>query len=121
MSTRRFLVALSLVVAALIFFPTSCSSGGGFMDDPPESDGGVLPDGSGGADGMRNMDLAQPPSEPWQLAAGLHGGSVNSIAISSQNPAHMWIGTNGNGVFRSIDGGRSWSQSGKALAGMDAT
>lgn len=50
--------------------------------------------------------------------------SIGAIAINQANPDEIWVGTgegnprnsqsNGNGVYRSIDGGRSWKHMGLA-------
>ncbi|HEY8477730.1 MAG TPA: hypothetical protein VIN09_12780, partial [Chloroflexota bacterium] len=35
---------------------------------------------------------------------------VNAVAVDPTNPSIVYAGTNGQGVFRSVDGGRTWSQ-----------
>ena len=50
--------------------------------------------------------------------------SIGAIAINQTNPDEIWVGTgegnprnsqsNGNGVYRSVDGGRSWKHMGLA-------
>jgi hypothetical protein len=50
-------------------------------------------------------------------ADGLSGIVVNAIAIASQsypNPSIYFAGTNGQGVYRSTDGGQTWISSGLA-------
>lgn len=122
MSARRLLVAFSLFsisLAALLIAPASCTSqGGAAPDDPQAVDGGMILDGSTTSDGMPSLDLAQHSTRPWQPVAGIYGGSVNSIAISTKNPANMWAGTLGAGVFRSVDGGATWNPAGSALEGL---
>lgn len=126
MSSRRVLAALSffsVAVTALLIVPASCTSqGGAAPDDPAEVDGGVTPDlGNPTSDGMPRPDLAQPPAGPWQPVAGLFGGGVNSVAVSTKNPANLWAGTIGSGVFRSIDGGATWNPAGKDLDGLNVS
>ena len=48
--------------------------------------------------------------------------SIGAIKINQKNPSEIWVGTgegnprntqnNGNGIFRSLDGGRTWKQMG---------
>jgi len=41
---------------------------------------------------------------------GLYGGQINTIAIDPVNPNTMFVGSwNGDGLFRSINGGATWS------------
>ncbi|MBX6771105.1 MAG: hypothetical protein IRY83_05225 [Chloroflexi bacterium] len=39
----------------------------------------------------------------------LDGIRVNALAVDPTNPRILFAGTNGNGIFRSTDGGNSWS------------
>ncbi|MEM7588004.1 MAG: hypothetical protein AAF560_31740 [Acidobacteriota bacterium] len=39
---------------------------------------------------------------------GPFGGNISELAIDPQNSDNLYAGTNGFGVFRSADGGRSW-------------
>jgi photosystem II stability/assembly factor-like uncharacterized protein len=41
---------------------------------------------------------------------GLYGGSVNSLAIDPKNTQVIYAGTNGDGIFKSTDGGNSWNK-----------
>lgn len=123
MSTRRALVALSLFsisITASLIFPASCTSQGGAPpDDPVEVDGGVLSDGMPSPDDLQKTDGGVNPVGPWSPVAGIYGGCVSSLTISTKNPSHMWAGTCGSGVFRSRDGGATWNPSGKELDGMN--
>jgi photosystem II stability/assembly factor-like uncharacterized protein len=42
---------------------------------------------------------------------GPEGGSVRSLAIARSNPATIYAGVDGSGVFKSTNGGESWSSS----------
>jgi len=45
----------------------------------------------------------------WQQIGGPTGGQVNSLAIDPINSQIIYVGTYGGGVFKSTDGGGSWS------------
>ena len=49
------------------------------------------------------------------LRAELFAGDVRSLAIHPQNPDMIFAGTTGGQVYRSEDGGRSWSDAGEIL------
>ncbi|MEK6375912.1 MAG: YCF48-related protein [Acidobacteriota bacterium] len=51
----------------------------------------------------------------WK-AEGPYFGNVLSIAVDPANPERLWVSTHGGGVWRSVDGAKSWQLSGKALA-----
>lgn len=50
--------------------------------------------------------------ENFKISYPIFQGSVNSISISAINPNVVWIGTYSHGVYKSIDGGKSWKQAG---------
>jgi hypothetical protein len=65
-----------------------------------------------------NDDITDPNSE-WQLTSYPHNLAVSSITYDPNNPQNMFIGTgesytygavNGNGIWRSTDGGQTWEQ-----------
>lgn len=43
------------------------------------------------------------------VSIGPDGGDARSLAISSQNPDRVFLGTSSGGLFRSDDGGRTWT------------
>jgi hypothetical protein len=47
----------------------------------------------------------------WEPSHGPEGGSVSAIAVAPSAPKIVYVGTE-RGVFRSIDGGRSWTSAG---------
>jgi len=81
-----------------------------------------------------NDDITNPNSE-WQLTSLPHNLAVSSITYDPNNTQNMFIGTgesytggavNGNGIWRSTDGGQTWSnvfggQSGDAQFISNAT
>ena len=42
-------------------------------------------------------------------STGIEGGSTRAIAIDPTSPATMYAGTKFNGVFKTIDGGTTWT------------
>src|SRR5712692_4605527 len=53
----------------------------------------------------------------WRPVSDSFDGSViSAIEIASSNPRVMFLGTSKGGIFRSIDGGETWSQN---LAAVD--
>jgi photosystem II stability/assembly factor-like uncharacterized protein len=51
----------------------------------------------------------------WK-AEGPFFGNVLSIAVDPANPERLWVSTHGGGVWRSVDGAKSWQLAGKQLA-----
>jgi len=50
---------------------------------------------------------AHPSRETWEPARG--GFSLHSICVDPGNPARVWVAISAGGVYRSEDGGASWS------------
>jgi photosystem II stability/assembly factor-like uncharacterized protein len=48
-----------------------------------------------------------PTRDTWEPARG--GFSVHSIRIDPANPARLWVAVSAGGVYRSEDGGASWT------------
>jgi len=59
----------------------------------------------------------RPEMTNWQATNGPFGGLVKSLAANSTT---LFAGTSNGGVFRSIDGGRSWQASNTGLTTFDA-
>ena len=73
-----------------------------------------------------NEDVTSVSSE-WQNVSFPHNLSVSSIAYDPNNPQNMFVGTgesytggavNGNGIWRSTDGGQTWEH---VFGGQDGT
>ena len=50
---------------------------------------------------------------------GMDGGAINTLAMDPQTPATLYAGTWGGGVFKSLDGGASWSAVNSGLTATD--
>jgi hypothetical protein len=48
----------------------------------------------------------------WCVELVLRGQDVRCLEVDPLNPAVVYAGTQGQGVFRSADGGRSWRPAG---------
>jgi photosystem II stability/assembly factor-like uncharacterized protein len=55
-------------------------------------------------------------SHQW-TSLGPDGGSISAVVIDPQNPRTVYAATQGNGVFKSADGGASWSSASDGLPG----
>ena len=49
------------------------------------------------------------------LAVGSETGAILSLAIDPLRPTTVYAGTQGGGVFNTVDGGKRWSATGKIL------
>jgi photosystem II stability/assembly factor-like uncharacterized protein len=123
-------------LAAIPTTPTTLYAGVGYGDEPgvyKSTDGGETWRAAG-LPGQRILTLAVDPTTPTTLyagvreggvqrsddggetwrAVGLPGRSVLALAIHPIEPATLFAGTNDNGdnaLFRSTDGGATWSES----------
>src|SRR2546426_5794977 len=52
--------------------------------------------------------LATPSRAGW-VSHGPEGGTVTALAVDSASPSTVYAGTFGGGVFKTTDGGESWS------------
>lgn len=50
---------------------------------------------------------------------GPEGGIVNIIMFDPQNPGTLYVGLDGGGIFKSVDGGSSWNPYNTGLDGRD--
>ncbi|PYS46286.1 MAG: hypothetical protein DMF68_19585 [Acidobacteria bacterium] len=57
---------------------------------------------------IENVAGIQPSGWTW-LGPGNIGGRIRSIVISPANPQTIWIGSVAGGIWKSTDGGASWS------------
>jgi photosystem II stability/assembly factor-like uncharacterized protein len=62
------------------------------------------------------LTAATPLAAATWTAVGPYFGHVLSIAVDPVNPDRLWVSTHGGGVWRSGDGGATWSHSGKELS-----
>jgi hypothetical protein len=53
--------------------------------------------------------LGQAPALHWG-ALGLRGAGVNRLAVAAGGAAILWAGTLGDGIWKSLDGGVSWTR-----------
>jgi photosystem II stability/assembly factor-like uncharacterized protein len=83
--------------------------------DAPNRDAGEVAPEDASAGDAASPDL-QSPGGIFPANRGLDGVTAHAIAVDPQNPDIVYVGTEGEGVFRSIDGGKSWSA---ANAGID--
>ena len=49
---------------------------------------------------------------------GPYGGEITALAIDPANPATLYAGANGGGVFKSADGGANWAAVSMGLTGV---
>ena len=79
----------------------------------------VQPDRSSSVSAVASSGGSQPASQAIVFNAwsshGPWGGDVNCLAIDPSNPSIIYVGPNSNGVFKSINGGASWSPSNNGL------
>jgi photosystem II stability/assembly factor-like uncharacterized protein len=52
----------------------------------------------------------------WTVEEHLGGQSPDCLAVDPRDPARVYCGTTGSGLFRSRDGGRSWESVGPGIA-----
>lgn len=83
-------------------------------DDMAIPDSGSRPDGGGHDLGGSDGGNPNPGTGPWAVATGIYGGWVKSVAIDPKTPNTMWAGTDSAGLFKSTDGGLTWSPAGCA-------
>src|SRR2546430_11694515 len=61
------------------------------------------------------------PPGGWELETRLDGNRRCGLAVDPGRPAQVWCGTAGAGVWRSADGGATWSRAGSAFEGVDVS
>ena len=60
-------------------------------------------------------------SSKWLVEEHLKGESPESLAVDPENPARIYCGTWGNGLWRSDDAGRTWDPVGAGIAHAEIT
>jgi len=64
-----------------------------------------------------SVNAAEPARSPQWTSLGPDGGSISAVVIDPQNPRTVYAATQDNGVFKSADGGASWSSASDGLPG----
>ncbi|MDX1415771.1 MAG: caspase family protein, partial [Candidatus Promineifilaceae bacterium] len=77
---------------------------------------------------VTNLAIATPgalliarPGTAWLVEQHLEGKHVESIAVDPNDPTRLYVGTREEGLWRSIDGGRSWEPTGAGIPYTDIT
>jgi photosystem II stability/assembly factor-like uncharacterized protein len=56
------------------------------------------------------VSRSEDGGETWETRnSGLTNINIRALAISALDPQVLYVGTNGKGLFRSVDGGMSWN------------
>ena len=107
------------------------------FEDPADADDNneylveiTADDGKGGSASLTVAvtvtDVFEPPPGSWVIGQGPYGGMINSLAIDSQGRLFAATGSSGcngyscgrNGIFRSTDGGATWSAANEGLTNL---
>lgn len=57
----------------------------------------------------------------WTGQQHLGGGALQCLAVDQDRPERLYVGTDREGLWRSVDGGRTWSRPAESLEGRDVT
>ena len=55
------------------------------------------------------------PGTAWSVEQHLQGKNAESIAVDPVDPTRLVVGTSGNGLWRSVNAGRSWEPAGAGI------
>lgn len=61
------------------------------------------------------------PGSVWSVEEHLKGKAPESIAVDPNDPSRLYVGTWGNGLWRSADAGRSWEPAGAGIPYAEIT
>jgi hypothetical protein len=61
------------------------------------------------------------PGPSWTVEQHLQGKNAESIAVDPGDPTRLYVGTQGNGLWRSINAGSSWEQAGAGIPYSEIT
>src|SRR5262245_26728422 len=104
---RRYGASILLVALAvsLAYFGFDHVGGGAIASHPATADS------SGGP-----ATAVRTAGDRWARSHGPYGGPAQAVAVSPSATGIVYAGT-GRGVFRSTNGGRSWTSAGLAVRG----
>src|SRR5215510_9537599 len=101
-SDRRFLITLSVVVAGAILAAFASGSSNAAARSPASKSATSVPRSVAAVGG-----LPAGGKNFWMQTNGPHGGE--GIALARNSIGHVFVGTQGGGVFRSTDNAETWS------------
>lgn len=82
--------------------------------------GALFESSDGGSTWKENQALSGHPTHAgWQPSNG--GLALHSIVLDRSNPQRMWIAVSAGGVYRTDDGGASWSPKNKGIRDIGST
>jgi hypothetical protein len=61
------------------------------------------------------------PGTAWTAEEHLQGKNAEAVAVGRGDPARLYVGTDGNGLWRSSNGGRSWEAAGAGIPYAEIT
>jgi len=102
LSNRRFLTSLSVFVAGTILAALTATGSSNTASRSPKSKGGGLPRSATAVRG-----LPAGAQNFWTQTNGPQGG--DGIALARNSIGHVFVGTQGGGVFRSTDNAETWT------------
>ena len=101
-SNRRFLITLSIVVAGTILAVFASGSSNAAARSPASKSAASVPRWAAAARG-----LPAGGKKFWMQTHGPEGGE--GIALARNSIGHVFIGTQGGGIFRSTDNAETWT------------
>ena len=101
-SNRRFLITLSIVVAGTILAVFASGSSNAAARSPASKSVASVPRWAAAARG-----LPAGGKNFWMQTHGPKGGE--GIALARNSIGHVFIGTQGGGIFRSTDNAETWT------------
>jgi len=101
-SDRRFLITLSVVVAGTILAAFASGSSNAAARSPGSKSAASVPRSAAAA-----RALPAGGKNFWMQTNGPQGGE--GIALARNSIGHVFVGTQGGGVFRSTDNAETWT------------
>ena len=101
---KRFSPRLALIAGALSPFATA-----GAQAAKPAARPASRPAVAAPAPLAAGFDTAAMAAIRWREIGPYRGGRSVAVAGSAARPKEYWMGTTGSGVFKTTDGGESWS------------